>query len=94
VIDRWNKAAKKWKLPKGKKRPTPLAGIVLVQKFKAIVTRCFEVNDSDAKCATELVEAQKEAEKAKKKWWKPRPKTCDDRIAKKFAKCKSMEMFR
>lgn len=93
VIDRWNQSSKKFKLPKGQKRETPLAGMTLVQKFKSIVTKCLDVNDSDVKCATELVQAQKDSVKAAKKWWRPRPKTCDDQIARKFAKCRSMEMF-
>lgn len=71
------------------------AGIVICQTFAAVVARAFERNDTDAACATDLVAARKESARRAKKWWKPRPKTeADERIARKFAKCKVMALFK
>ena len=67
----------------------------LTSRYPAIVRQSFTKNGSDVACAQDLVDAQKAADKAKKKWWKARPKTdADDRIARKFAQCKVMPMFK
>jgi hypothetical protein len=87
VLDRWIKA-------KDPRLKGVGAGMTLVTSYKAAVQKCFESNDTDAKCAEDLVAERKAAIKAKKKWWRPRPATeADAKIARKFAKCKVMEMF-
>lgn len=78
------KVLRRWKQPKA-----------LIPRYPAMVKRCFDRNESDVSTAQSLVDAQKASDKAKKKWWKPRPMTdADARIARKFAKCKVLPLFK
>ena len=80
--DRVRKILRRWKVKAN-----------LISRYPIIVKRRFSTNVSDVASAQDLVDAEKAAVRAAKKWWKTRPKTCDDRIARKFAKCRSMPMF-